>query len=168
MTKDEAKYHQDIGRCNVLEQQLKERIKKAGINRNRLAYEFAEITGLSESTAFAFIVKFAKPQIISSDASRYSEIQLEKIAVLYSLVELKENDPLVELTRKVNPNFDYPLKKGYSYRKSSQKEYLQEENPSASIRVKFSDNKMNITQEQKTELERIALQYALANKQTTK
>lgn len=112
------KYEQDIEKCkeigtllNLRYQQLIGRGRK-GVAQRAVAKPFSELTGLRYFAALNCIQQYcgSGPNCtqISSEARRKAPPHLERLALFYALIGIEENDRIVQLTREVNPAFQYP------------------------------------------------------------
>ena len=152
------KYQEDLKRADEIAKMLEE--KKKDKSTFDLATLLSSKIGLKPSSCIALLNNLPNPYFISDrrkinknwKRQQYEEEHLYRVAVIYELLEIKADDPVIELTKQINAAFHYPPAK------PAEKPY------SCTIKEKFSHKELKLKPEQRKDLEQLALQYALENK----
>lgn len=165
------KYLQDRARCAEISVLLKQRLDEMYVSRTEASERFAELIGTSSKTARVYINEYLEGNFHRriSSAIRYQDYGrgrnrrgrgfLDTFSVFFGMLGLEEKDRILELTREVQPSFEYPLKAPSVDAVASQ--------PSATVSVAFSDPTLAITDKQAEHLKLLALRYALMNRTRT-
>lgn len=150
---DNEKYQEDIVRCARIGSLLEARMKDIFPVRLEAVPSFASLTGLKERSAYAQICHYVRGFFVVqvSSALGYLKPQfLERLALFYEMIGVPADDPVVALTKEVNPHFVYPPVRD-----------MPEE--SCHITVTFDRPNMCLTDVQQGHLERLAMFYARRN-----
>ena len=144
----DKKRSQDIG--NILKQKINE------IGFNSVVQSFAEKTGLKIITVGSYIKSYCYGNFVvqcSSASSRgYVENSgkyLRRLAILYDILAIKKDDKIIELSKEINPKFEYPPCEEIDYK--------------CAVNVHFSHDTLQLDEKQLGHLERLALNYAKKN-----
>lgn len=146
-------YTEDIARCARISSLLRERMDEVFHIRLKAAPIFATLTGLRERSAYAQICHYVNGHFVSQvspNSTMTKPFHLERLALFYEMIGVPADDPVVALTKEVNPHFAYPPVRD-----------MPEE--SCHITVTFDRPNVCLTDVQQGHLERLALLYARRN-----
>ncbi len=114
---------------------------------------FAQIIGCKQNTAIEYIRAYSLGYLSKNITIRFggisSEDYSERLALFYKLLGVSKDDPIIDLTKKVNPDFKYMSIKN-----------LEEK---CHITVKFTQEHLSLNKEQLKHLEKLACLYARKN-----
>lgn len=148
------KYIEDIALAEEISLELKRRTIALFGSYAGLGKLVAQPFCLSESAAGALIGSMCSGYFvrhISTDSSniKFALLYLQRLAVVYELLGIEPAHDAVNLTRRINPEFQYPLF----------------EPGKCSVNVSFTSADFYLTNSQQQSLERLALRYAQSNRQ---
>ncbi len=162
------KYKDDIERCKVIGRYIEDRIYRVFGDRGhkKASKVFSELTGVTTSYASTcitnyraghFVFQLSSESHVRSGERGQSEKQkhLKRLAMLFTMLGVEQSDPVVDLAKEVNPQFNYPivLEDPKAPRKVTRLDDVE-----LTVNLK---NGRELTQEQIDSLRRLAALYAV-------
>ncbi|MDO8657039.1 MAG: hypothetical protein Q7K45_07420 [Nanoarchaeota archaeon] len=149
------KYIEDIALAAQIGLEIKRRTIALFGSYSGLGKLVAQQFHLSESAAGALIGNICQGYFvrhISSDSSdgKFAPMYLHRLAVVYQLLGIESVDDVVNLTKCINSQFQYPLHLDMG-------EHC--------VVLSFSSPRLYLTEPQKHSLEMLALRYAQSNRE---
>lgn len=151
-----GKYEKDIERASKITKVLEKRVKDLFQTKSRAAIVFGGLTGLSLYSSRTYVIRYTVygPYQISDAIKReINPSQLERLAVFYQMLNIDINDEIINLTKEINSNFQYPPEN-----------FPERTEVKCNVNVRFSRKGYELTEDQKKHLEELALYYAQGNK----
>lgn len=113
------KYNTDKMRCEKLAELLRKRIKILGRSRGDISSELEDKINFPSASTFVNMVmgnnrgksaqKFSSVVTLRRGGSTLDVDYLGRLASLYEVLEIDARDPIIDITKEINPNFKYPL-----------------------------------------------------------
>ncbi len=153
---DQEEYEKYEARSDKIAEHLKKRVESSKLSRDRLVLKFAELTGFKFNTADSYINCYLRGYLRAIYPGCFSNkpVHLDRLALLYKLLDIKRDDPIVALTKEVNSDFRYPISIDHFKRKRDL---------SCKVNVEFSVDSVELSEEQVKGLEKLAIKYGREN-----